>query len=131
MIKSTINPNSKEGDALANTVWPESGYQTVFLDWFNPESQNIWNGAMTHLYNNTNFDGLWLDMNEATGACNGECPDGPPSKDLFEKNPVDDEKFFYVDAPTAGGKFVNNTWHSSWSGQDELSTYFLPFIPGS
>jgi hypothetical protein len=22
------------------------------------------------------YDGIWLDMNEATGFCNGECPSG-------------------------------------------------------
>lgn len=42
---------------------------------------------------------------------------------------TDDEKFFYLDAAT--NKFINNTWNSAWESQTEISTFFLPFIPGS
>jgi len=68
-------------------------------------------------------------MNEATGICDGECPDGKKPQ-VFEKNPVEDEKFFY-EAPKVVSDFRNDTWFSGWTNQTELSTFKLPFIPGS
>jgi len=57
-------------------------------------------------------------MNEATGFCNGECPNGPADRrrNLREKESVGDVK--------------NNTWWFSFDNQDNKTTYGLPFIPG-
>lgn len=132
LIKSTINTDV-QGSALTSQVWPNvsgGAYETVFLDMFAANASTIWHSGLKSLYDQTNFDGLWLDMNEATGVCDGECPNGKAREQLFEKNPVEEEKFFF-DEPMASSKFVNNTWYSSWTGQSEASTYKLPFIPGS
>jgi len=132
LIKSTINPDATQGSALTSQVWPDvvgTGYETVFLDMFSPDASKIWHDGLTELYANVPFDGLWLDMNEATGVCNGECPTGKKSEELFEKNPVEEENFF--GQPEAAEQFVNNTWYSAWTAQSEPSTYKLPFIPGS
>ena len=66
---------------------------------------------MSDLYQNLPYDGLWLDMNEATGFCNGECPDG------MVPNYTQSDR-------------TNHTWWTSFKSQDELSTYKIPFIPG-
>jgi len=133
LIKSSINPNATDG-ALTSAVWPNGGgeqFKTVFLDWFSKDAAEVWNMGLNDTYNQVNFDGLWLDMNEATGICNGECVDGKPGNtSLFEKNKVEEEKFFFVEA-SGDDQFYNNTWNSGWKGQNELSTYFMPFIPGS
>jgi alpha-glucosidase (family GH31 glycosyl hydrolase) len=50
------------------TVWPK---KTMFLDWFNSASKDIWTEGIQDLYKLFPFDGLWLDMNEATIFCNG------------------------------------------------------------
>ena len=70
-------------------------------------------------------------MNEATGMCNGECPQGKQANsDLYQKNPIEVEKFFFEEMSPIDD-FRNNTWFSGWTNQTEFSTYKLPFIPGS
>ena len=43
----------------------------------------IWMHGINSLFEEVEYDGLWLDMNEATGFCDGECVNGtvptPPS----------------------------------------------------
>lgn len=56
-------------------VWPD---HTVFLDFWAEDAKKIWAEGLKDLYDKVPYDGLWLDMNEATLFCNGECPDGPP-----------------------------------------------------
>ena len=55
-------------------VWPN---HTVFFDWFHPNVTNVWNKGLADLYKLVPYDGLWLDMTEATGFCSGECPNYP------------------------------------------------------
>jgi len=40
----------------------------------------IWMHGINALFEEVEYDGLWLDMNEATGFCDGECVNGtlPP-----------------------------------------------------
>lgn len=57
------------------------------------------------LFDDIEYDGLWLDMNEATGFCDGECPTGvvpnktqsapkkPMKRSLKEKLLENTEKF--------------------------------------
>jgi alpha-glucosidase (family GH31 glycosyl hydrolase) len=42
----------------------------------NDVAAGVWMEGINSLFAKVNFDGLWLDMNEATGFCDGECPDG-------------------------------------------------------
>lgn len=126
LVKSSINDNNN--GALTQQLFKDD--QTVFLDWFSKDSSDIWAMGLNDTYNQVAYDGLWLDMNEATGVCNGECPANPSSSNLFEKNKVDDEKFFY-DIESDDDDFYNNTWNSGYKSQKELSTFFMPFIPGS
>lgn len=49
---------------------------------------------------------------------------------MFNKYAIEEEKFFF-DEPMTTERFINNTWYSAWTGQNETSTYKLPFIPGS
>lgn len=46
------------------------------MDWFNSNSSIVWNQGLADLFAQLPFDGLWIDMNEATGFCDGECPNG-------------------------------------------------------
>jgi alpha-glucosidase (family GH31 glycosyl hydrolase) len=61
-------------------VWPElagkngtSSY--VYLDWFHQSSKDVWGSGLKDLYDQMAYDGIWLDMNEVTGFCNGKTTD--------------------------------------------------------
>lgn len=63
-------------------VWPN---HTVFIDWFNADVSKVWNQGLSDLYKLVPYDGIWLDMNEATGFCSGECPNGQQTTPTAEQ----------------------------------------------
>jgi alpha-glucosidase (family GH31 glycosyl hydrolase) len=106
---------------IQNKVWPElagSGgqYGYVFLDWFHPSSKTIWAKGLTNLYKQMNFDGIWLDMNEVTGFCNGA---STTNCTVQRPNTTYQPRQLKAD---------NDTWFQHYS-QNDSSTYYLPFIP--
>jgi alpha-D-xyloside xylohydrolase len=78
-IKSSVFDNIKYNNNLISPVWPE---KAVFVDWLNDKCLNIVQYGLDDLYPLLNFDGLWIDMNEATtfqsGEINGDDPVPPP-----------------------------------------------------
>lgn len=76
-------------DYLTAGVWCGNAY---FPDFFKPSAIDWWKNNFDDLYTNQklNFDGVWLDENEATNFCNGYCKP--------EERPVDSyrNKPFYV-----------------------------------
>ena len=42
----------------------------------NEQAALIWMTGINNLFDEVEYDGLWLDMNEATGFCDGECVNG-------------------------------------------------------
>jgi len=67
----------KYNGALASKVWPD---HAVFIDWFHDDAYSVWSTGLTDLYASVPYDGLWIDMNEATTFCDGECPDFTPDQ---------------------------------------------------
>jgi alpha-glucosidase len=58
-----------DGSEYVGQVWP--GY-TVFPDWFAPNTQSWWTEALRNwTAMGVTFDGIWLDMNEASSFCEG------------------------------------------------------------
>ena len=56
-------------------VWPGV---TAFPDWFNPNTQDWWNGEFARFFSaedGVNIDGLWIDMNEPANFCVFPCSD--------------------------------------------------------
>jgi alpha-glucosidase (family GH31 glycosyl hydrolase) len=51
-------------------VWPGDA---VFVDWTHDKAAAYWQGGIDMLSKEVDFDGLWLDMNEASNFCNGAC----------------------------------------------------------
>jgi alpha-glucosidase (family GH31 glycosyl hydrolase) len=94
-------------------VWAN---HTVYLDFFKKETQEVWAQGLTTLEGLLDFDGLWLDMNEATGFCNGECPDGIVPN--------------YTKPNSTDPGTLGASWWYGYNNQAENSTYYLPFIPG-
>lgn len=51
-------------------VWPGDA---VFVDWFHPDASKYWQDQFQAFHNKFAFDGIWLDMNEPSNFCDGEC----------------------------------------------------------
>lgn len=58
------------GQVLTGQVWP---LDSVFLDFFDEQARQVWKSQIDHFFETINFDGLWLDMNEATNYCTAVC----------------------------------------------------------
>ena len=68
-IKSAMYQNETYNNNLINQVWPRV---SVFVDWFNENCTKMWFAGLDDLYNDTLYDGIWIDMNEPWGFQTGE-----------------------------------------------------------
>eukprot|EP00826_Nyctotherus_ovalis_P021366 TRINITY_DN1688_c0_g1_i11.p1 TRINITY_DN1688_c0_g1~~TRINITY_DN1688_c0_g1_i11.p1 ORF type:complete len:843 (+),score=232.08 TRINITY_DN1688_c0_g1_i11:71-2599(+) len=55
---------------LIGKVWP--GY-AVYPAWMNVNASILWYMGLQNLYDQVKYDGIWIDMNEASNFCHGEC----------------------------------------------------------
>lgn len=51
-------------------VWPGPA---VYVDWFKENAESYWVDEMKKLHDQLPYDGMWIDMNEASNFCNGYC----------------------------------------------------------
>lgn len=58
------------GEIFTGRVWPN---EVAFPDFYNPKAVSWWHTGIDSFHANVAFDGLWLDMNEASNFCNGVC----------------------------------------------------------
>ena len=64
---------------LIGKVWPG---KSAFLDFHNPKTTDFWVNGLNSLYGLTQMDAIWIDMNEVTTFCDGECPGPDPDPEL-------------------------------------------------
>jgi alpha-glucosidase (family GH31 glycosyl hydrolase) len=76
-IQSAFHPGPAVG-----SVWPGNA---SFVDWFNPNATEYWHSMMDALRTVMQFDGFWVDMNEISSFCVGEC--GYPQSALVQNLP--------------------------------------------
>lgn len=73
-IRQAINDNlfinSHANEIYMARCWPGT---SVFPDFFHPEIRSFWNKNLRKLHEHMNFSGVWLDMNEISSFCDGEC----------------------------------------------------------
>lgn len=62
-----------DGSLYIGDVWP--GY-TVFPDWLSGGAGQWWIDSFKAYYDNVHFDGIWIDMSEASSFCVGSCGSG-------------------------------------------------------
>ncbi|KAK9491660.1 glycosyl hydrolases family 31-domain-containing protein [Lipomyces doorenjongii] len=62
-LSSDIFLKWPNGTLFFGQVWPGV---TVWADWFHPQSGNWWTNQITKFHQIDSFDGLWIDMNEAS-----------------------------------------------------------------
>jgi len=60
-----------DGSPFIGRVWPGL---TVFPDWFHPKTFQWWEDCIGDFHKTAAFDGLWIDMNEVSNFCSGNCP---------------------------------------------------------
>ena len=56
-------------------VWPGAVH---FPDFLNPKAEQWWLDMVADFYEKVPFDGLWVDMNEASNFCTGHVCEMPP-----------------------------------------------------
>lgn len=65
-IKDPNNPKKP----FIGKVWPG---EAVYIDWLHPDAEKWWSDQVYDFYYKLGFDGVWIDMNEASNFCNGHC----------------------------------------------------------
>lgn len=103
-------------EPIKSKVWNTS----EFPDFNEKDNQLRWENLTQPLLNEISFDGLWLDMNEVTTTCDGECPD-QAVKNLAQS--------FLSEGELGSQVRLSKDWYLSYNSNDK-STYYLPFIPG-
>jgi alpha-glucosidase len=68
------------GDFYYGDNWP--GF-SVWADWLLPSFQEWWTNDIVTWWNSTPFDGIWIDLSEASSFCVGSCGNG-----RLTENPV-------------------------------------------
>jgi alpha-glucosidase (family GH31 glycosyl hydrolase) len=72
-----IRANADNQDPITGSVWADDA---VFPDWAHPSTPAYWSKWLSALRAEAAFDGLWLDMNEASNMlCTGTCYDDQKS----------------------------------------------------
>jgi len=65
-IKDPVNKRNP----FVGKVWPGPA---VFIDWLKDSAETYWRDELKRFSEIIEFDGLWIDMNEAANFCNGPC----------------------------------------------------------
>lgn len=73
------------GQPFQGQVWP--GY-TIFPDFFNPNGGSYWFEQISTFLKQVPYDGLWIDMNEISNFCQGECQGNNPSFAIEEEKNI-------------------------------------------
>lgn len=125
-IKTSINNGTGDGN-LENV---KNGKNTVYVDWFNEKAATFWGQSVTGYQKNVNFDGLWTTMNEPYGEVAGEIPQTQSAPVQTPRELLAAIKSQSLEARVGGDESpYDQSWFYSFWPLNDISTYFLPFIP--
>ena len=71
-------------DYFVGSVWPGAVY---YVDFWHPNADKYWSEMMEMLYQKIQFSGIWLDMNEFSNFCQGNCDKDKPKFPELPYNP--------------------------------------------
>ena len=119
---------SKGGAPLTGKVWPGLSY---FPDFFHPNSSTYWGEMLASWRDDVKYDGVWLDMNEPSNFCDGECSDEPlcgsPEGEGDGNECVVPDDF----AEVARRRMVFAPWKLKGMRGKKFDASDPPYIPGS
>lgn len=123
-IKSSMYTSKTYNNNLISKVWPD---RAVFVDWFNDKCMNMWSQGFYDLYQQVNFDGVWIDMNEPTTFNHGEIKpeDAQP---VTPTDPKEETKRILSETSDESG--ISYDWYYEFKDQSAANTFKIPFIPG-
>lgn len=121
LLQSSINQGEQDG-YLTQHVYSN---HTVFPDFMAEGTSALWEKGLKALHDKTLFDGVYMDMNEPAGLCDGECP----NEQVPAHFKVEDNLTSFLSLEDSND-VKNYTWWYSYSNQTDNSTFTLPFIPG-
>lgn len=101
-------------------MWP--GY-VHFPDFFHPNASAYWLLQLEKWHEVVDYDGVWLDMNEPSNFCDGECPPDCAKEHMFECKAVrgpEQERTRMLYAP----------WRLRQHGGRAFDPSHPPYIPG-
>jgi len=85
LLDSKAYINDAAGKPLIGKVWPGT---VIFPDFLHPNATDYWFSQLKSYYDSgPEFDGIWIDMNEVSNFCDGQCategekfetPENPP-----------------------------------------------------
>ena len=78
-LSTGVSPNRK---IFVGKVWPNAA---VYPDFTKQNTSDWWHNQLNSMYNQINFDGLWLDMNEPSNFCPGWCGSNPIVDSITKK----------------------------------------------
>jgi len=121
-----IKASKDLNEPFIGAVWPD---EAVYTDFFNQNGDKFWGEQLDYFHNNLQFDGLWLDMNEASNFCTGTCRQSQrskkPIKNMLPYIPGGrdlEAKSMALDAAHANGYTQLDT-HSLWGTQEVRATH--------
>ncbi|GFH08408.1 P-type domain-containing protein, partial [Haematococcus lacustris] len=68
-LREGLFVRDRSGQALLGEVWPGPVHWPDFL---HPNTSAYWQDLLQHMHDQVPFDGLWIDMNEASNFCPGD-----------------------------------------------------------
>jgi len=85
--------SARTKETLMGKVWPG---HAVYLAWMTNDASKLWHMGLKNFSKLVDYDGIWLDMNEASTFCDGECPIVVGEGDFvysYEEDPHDYKEF--------------------------------------
>lgn len=88
-VNAGVFIRDKNNNFFVGKVWPGN---TVFPDFFHPAANQYWQDQIASFLQMVPVDGLWIDMNEISNFCNGECTNDDDDDDDDDFNAFNDKR---------------------------------------
>ena len=114
-IKDPVDQSS----SFLGKSWPGD---VVYVDWLKDNAQSYWVSQMKTLHDKLDYDGMWINMNEASNFCDGSCSLAHKKQ---IKDPIQDYLFYTPGARNLNTKSVSiDAVHSDGTKEFEAHSLY-------